>query len=427
MRTPRSGSYLFLFRLVSIISLVSLAFLSPSGAFAASSQLVVSPVRVAFGDVLLKQSETEMVTLTNSGTTSISISAISLSDAAFSLSGVNFPVNLGPGASTSFSVTFAPTEAGNISAKASVTTTASTTPFQFAVSGGGAQFKRLQASPASVSFGNVAVGKTLTIPVVVTNVDSLSLPMSGFYYFGNGFSAAGPSLPTSLGPKQTTTVNITFTPTAAGPATGSVYIQGAYLNIPVNGTGTTATTTPPNGSGTLSVSPTSVSFGNVQLGTSTTQSSSMKATGGTVTVNSVASSNSQFAVGGVTFPMTITSGLSIPYQVTYTPTKSGSATATLSFATSASTTATTEAASGTGTNPYVTLSWSASSSAVSGYNIYRGTTPGTYSKLNPSLDATTTYTDSTVAPGTTYYYAATSVNSSGQESGYSSPIQVSVP
>jgi len=59
--------------------------------------------------------------------------------------------------------------------------------------------------------------------------------------------------------------------------------------------------------------------------------------------------------------------------------------------------------------------------------VYRGTTSGVYTKINSSLDPGTSYTDSTVASGTTYYYAATSVNSSGQESTYSSPIQVAVP
>jgi fibronectin type 3 domain-containing protein len=37
--------------------------------------------------------------------------------------------------------------------------------------------------------------------------------------------------------------------------------------------------------------------------------------------------------------------------------------------------------------------------------------------VNPS----TAYTDSTVISGQTYYYAATSVNSSGQESALSTP------
>ena len=87
-----------------------------------------------------------------------------------------------------------------------------------------------------------------------------------------------------------------------------------------------------------------------------------------------------------------------------------------------------EVLNGTGTNPQVDLSWSPStSSGVSGYNVYRGARAGSYAKVNISLVPGTAYTDSTAAPGATYYYAATSVSSNGEEGGYSSPIEVAVP
>ena len=65
---------------------------------------------------------------------------------------------------------------------------------------------------------------------------------------------------------------------------------------------------------------------------------------------------------------------------------------------------------------------------MAGYNVYRSNTlKGTYSKVNSSLDPTTSFTDSTVASGQTYYYAATSVSSSGEESGYSTAVVAVVP
>jgi fibronectin type 3 domain-containing protein len=69
----------------------------------------------------------------------------------------------------------------------------------------------------------------------------------------------------------------------------------------------------------------------------------------------------------------------------------------------------------------VNLSWNASP-GVAGYNVYRSTgSTGTYSKINPTLDANTAYTDSSVVSGNTYYYEATAVNTSGQESARSTP------
>jgi len=88
--------------------------------------------------------------------------------------------------------------------------------------------------------------------------------------------------------------------------------------------------------------------------------------------------------------------------------------------------------SGTGvaTQDSVTLKWSASSSSgVTGYNVYRGTTEGTYTALTSSPVSGTSYTDSTVTTGQdiTYYYVVTAVGSDGVQSAYSSPISVTVP
>ena len=65
------------------------------------------------------------------------------------------------------------------------------------------------------------------------------------------------------------------------------------------------------------------------------------------------------------------------------------------------------------------MSWTASTSTVSGYNVYRRTTNGSgYVKINTSLVSGVTYTDSNVTSGTTYYYVTTAVDSSGNESSF---------
>jgi len=93
---------------------------------------------------------------------------------------------------------------------------------------------------------------------------------------------------------------------------------------------------------------------------------------------------------------------------------------------------TTISLSGTGVAPSshtVALSWTASTSAVVGYNVYRSTTIGSgYSKINSSLVAGLTYTDSsTLQSSTTYYYVTTAVDSSGNESTFSNPASAAIP
>ena len=55
---------------------------------------------------------------------------------------------------------------------------------------------------------------------------------------------------------------------------------------------------------------------------------------------------------------------------------------------------------------------------MSGYNVYRGTTPnGPYpTKVNTSLLTTEQFSDSNVVSGQTYYYVVTAVDSSDVES-----------
>jgi len=60
--------------------------------------------------------------------------------------------------------------------------------------------------------------------------------------------------------------------------------------------------------------------------------------------------------------------------------------------------------------------------------VYRSTVSGgSYAKINPSLVTGSTYTDSTVTSGQTYYYVTTSVDSSAVESVNSNEVQAVIP
>ena len=76
----------------------------------------------------------------------------------------------------------------------------------------------------------------------------------------------------------------------------------------------------------------------------------------------------------------------------------------------------------------VALTWNASPSSVSGYNVYRSTVSGgPYTKIDPSLVGVLNYTDSTVLSGTTYYYVTTAVDSSNNESTFSNEVPAAIP
>ena len=74
------------------------------------------------------------------------------------------------------------------------------------------------------------------------------------------------------------------------------------------------------------------------------------------------------------------------------------------------------------------LSWTGSTSTVSGYFIYRGTVNGgPYSLITPSLITGLSYTDTSVQSGVTYYYVATAVDVSGIESIDSNQVTAAIP
>jgi fibronectin type 3 domain-containing protein len=74
------------------------------------------------------------------------------------------------------------------------------------------------------------------------------------------------------------------------------------------------------------------------------------------------------------------------------------------------------------------LTWNASTSTVSGYNVYRSTVSGSsYVKMNSSLNASLSFTDANVQNGTTYFYVTTAVDASGNESGFSNEVSAAIP
>ncbi|MCJ7778690.1 MAG: hypothetical protein MUP16_10290, partial [Sedimentisphaerales bacterium] len=72
----------------------------------------------------------------------------------------------------------------------------------------------------------------------------------------------------------------------------------------------------------------------------------------------------------------------------------------------------------------VLLDWNINSEGdLAGYNIYRSITSGSgYAKINTSLRTSSDYNDTSVTNGTTYYYVVTAVDTSSNESGYSSQV-----
>lgn len=421
---PRRAAY----RLVLV---VSLAFTSSS----LLSQISLNGNPVNFGNVQVGNSLIKPVALNNSGKTTVTVYKVAVTGTGFSFVGPTLPVTIPSQSTASFSLSFAPQSAANFSGSATASAYASwggrkgnrygTITVSLSGTGYNPQAGYL-AAPASMNLGSVTVGSSQTQSLTVSNTGGASLTISGATLNGSAYSVSGLTYPYTLAAGASASLSVVFAPTTTGTLNGTLTLASSAsdpsVSVSLTGSGTSAT-------GTLTVAPTSLSFGSVTIGTSQALSGSLTASGGNVTLSSDSSSNSAYALSGLTLPMTLSAGQSVPYSVTFAPTAAGASSANLSFFTS-SAGSVVQSASGSGATIQhtVNLSWNASTSSISGYNVYRGTSAsGPYSKINAALDPAMNYSDSSVQSGKTYYYVTTAVDSAGAESSYSNQVQAVVP
>jgi hypothetical protein len=167
-------------------------------------------------------------------------------------------------------------------------------------------------------------------------------------------------------------------------------------------------------------------FGNVLMGSNKTLQGNLSSNT-TVTVSSASWNGTGYALSGITFPVTVAAGQNVPFNVTFSPQGGGTSSGTASFISDSSNSPTSVSLNGNGLHNVV-LGWVPSSSTVAGYNVYRGIqSGGPYSKLNSSLQSTTSYTDSTVQAGHTYYYITTAMDATATESTASNEVIIAVP
>ena len=403
--------------------------LSLSGAGASPGSLVSQPASVGFGSVLLGNNQQQAVGIMNSGGTAVTISQIAATGAGFSWSGIALPATVPPGQSATATVTFAPQSANDVSGSLTITSNANNGTLTVPLSGTGSNSPGvLSANPTSLSFSSVQVGNSQILPESLTNNGGSNVTISQGTVTGAAFSVSGFTPPVTLSPGQTYTLNVMFAPQSAGSATGNLSLasdgSNPSLSIGLSGTGLA--------NGSLSVTPGSWDFGSVVVGTSSPLSAKLKATSASVTISNGSSNNGEFVISGISFPLTLQAGDSASFTVTFTPQSSGTANGTLTFTSNASNGPTTESLSGTGSPPpvhSVVLNWTASTSPnISSYDIYRSTTSGgSYTQIGSVTAPTTTFTDSSVTDGVTYYYVATAVNSSGEQSGDSNQATAAIP
>jgi hypothetical protein len=378
--------------------------------------LSANPTSLAFGNVNAGTTSSKSVTLTNSGTGNVTISQVTVSAKDVTTGGVTTPVTLTPGQTQTLNVAFKPTVAETVSGNITVANSLGTNTV-ISVSGTGLQ-STIGLTPSSANFGSVTVGATNSQTIKIGNTGTAVLTITQATAAGSGFSVAGLTLPLSINPGTTSNFNAQYQPSVAGAASGSITIVSNAATSPstvsLSGTGVAATQN-------LSLSTNSLSFGNVNTGTSSTLPVTVTNTGNSnVQISQIAASGTGYSLSGAGVPVTLTPSQSLNFSVVFSPAVTGSLSGSVTISSNATGSPTTVTLSGAGAvivTHGISLSWNASTSTVSGYNVYRSLTSGSgYTKVNTGLVSSVNYTDATVANTTTYYYVTTAVDANGNES-----------
>jgi hypothetical protein len=182
----------------------------------------------------------------------------------------------------------------------------------------------------------------------------------------------------------------------------------------------------------LNATSTTLAFGDVHVSSSSSKSVTLTNAGdSSVTILNIVVAGAGFRAGGGVLGLILSAGQTASLSATFAPAATGNAMGSVTVTSDASNSPMTIKLSGTGAEsvPHsVSLTWTGSTSAVIGYNVYSSTVSGgPYTRLNTFAIATTNYTDASVEAGRTYYFVVTSISPDNVESAYSRQVSVIIP
>lgn len=319
---------------------------------------------LTFTEPISTTSAAQTVTITNSGTSNLTISTATIggtnpSDFAKSTDTCT-GATVAPTMTCAVSVTFTPATGGSFSAMLSFTDNAGGSPQAVTLSGTGT-VPSVSLSAPTLAFTQLAATTSTAQALTLTNIGTANLNISTAALGGTNptdFAKSADSCTgATLTPTQTCEVSVTFTPPTAGSFSASLIFtdsaNGSPQTVTLSGSGTNAAVgfsasglsfpsqTPQTTSSALNETVTNTGTGNLTVSTA--------AIGGT---NPTAFAKSADTCTGAT----VTPGNTCQVSVTFTPSAAGNFSASLIFTDNGSGNPQSVTLSGTGTGSLVSFS-----------------------------------------------------------------------
>ncbi|HEV2523141.1 MAG TPA: choice-of-anchor D domain-containing protein, partial [Candidatus Acidoferrales bacterium] len=138
---------------------------TPSGTLAASA------TSLSFGNVMEGSNSSQNLTLTNTGTASLTISQATVTGSGFNIAGGMSSMSIAAGQNHTIQVQFAPASPGNVAGSIVIASDATDSSLGISLSGNGIASVSITTQPASQS---VTAGQTATFSVVATGSGTLT-------------------------------------------------------------------------------------------------------------------------------------------------------------------------------------------------------------------------------------------------------------
>ncbi|MCZ7624510.1 MAG: choice-of-anchor D domain-containing protein [Candidatus Methylomirabilis sp.] len=216
----------------------------------------------------------------------------------------------------------------------------------------------ISLNPASLTFGTVNTGSTVTLTAQIRNTGTATLNVTGIARAAGTSTeyTFGPAAPLTIPVGGSNTLSVTYTPTDASTDTGSLTITSNASTSPtsLSLTGTGSVPSPPS-QPAISLSLAALDFGTVAVGgvpaVRTTQIQNTGNAALDVTGIAPAAGTSAEYIFTPTPPFTVAAGANTTLTVTYTPVDVGTDTGSLTITSNASTSPTSLSLTGTGSVP----------------------------------------------------------------------------
>lgn len=295
------------------------------------SSFQFAPARLDFGNVDVGSTAKLNVSALNEGNTSVHIASIGIEGQGFSVTSKGRSHwMLTPGSTDAVWVQFAPAQAGTFAGQLTAYDSGNNPLGSATISGRGRHTDApiLTVSANELDFGTVLINHVATQILTLTSAGTEAVTVDSATMSGYGFTMDGVTLPITLNPGQSATMQVHFDPTLATSYSGSMTIASTGGTSTVSFIGTGVGAAVPQ----LTLSSMNLAFGNIPINTVSTQALTLSSTGtAPVTVNSAGISGTSYGLSGANFPVTLTPGQSITVQVRFSPTAASTYPGTVTF------------------------------------------------------------------------------------------------